>query len=158
MGVTETFGILLDWDPQVVSLLVEQSNLNLDGRPEAPQWFQLDQTGKTSTNMLITSIVDHMVEKMGSSTSNKSFGRVLIARHTWSQFGLVIGALRSIENDPYMQFIMKAAVRNAASANCYDDESMFLARLGFISDRTSPGHATSSKMELSQPDDIPLFD
>ena len=87
MGVTETFGILLDWDPQVVSLLVEQSNLNLDGRPEAPQWFQLNQTtGKTSTNMLITSIVDHMMEKMGSSTSNKSFGRVLIARHTWSQF------------------------------------------------------------------------
>lgn len=84
MGVTDTFGILLDWDPQVVSLLVEQSNLNLDGRPEAPQWFQLDQTVKTST--------------------------------------------------------------------------MFLARLGFISDRTSPGHATSSKMELSQPGDIPLFD
>lgn len=151
----QSCGLLMDWDPQVVSLFVEQMNLNLDGRSELPEWIRLNQSGKTSQNLLMTGIVDFIKER---GSSRKSFGCVFIAPTGLIRLTHVNQMLAVIERNAFMQVVMKATVRKAAEDNLHQDRPMYLARLGMMCYSENPGQGTLLNLHLTEDDDrINLF-
>lgn len=123
----ETIGIVFNWDPQVVSLLVEQVNLKPEGRPAVPEWLNIiGQSGLTNETLLMKGIVDFLLEYVAPS-SGKSFGCTFIGPVTLMQYGHICGKIVCIENDRSLQLAMKAVLQQSTTT-----KPMYLANLAII--------------------------
>ncbi len=122
----ETIGMLFNWDPQVVSLFVEQVNLKPEGRPTVPDWLNIvNQSELTNETLLMKGIVDFLVKDIAST--EKLFGCTFIGPITMIQYGNICRKIGCIENDRSMQLAMKAILQQNTATR-----PMYLASLAII--------------------------
>jgi len=99
-------GLLFKWDSEVVSMFVQQANIKLSksrvGKPEVP-YFWIPRGKKLTSELLMIGIIDYL-KKIGSG---KSYGTVLIAPNTMTQFFSSLQRLVFVQNDDFMQEIMQ---------------------------------------------------
>lgn len=153
----ETIGLLVDWNHEGVSIFVEHINAKLVTLSKAeilalPKWIihpMLDHFKKTDEAKLMSGIVAFLKE----AGSRESFGNVLIASLSLVQYTKVISAVCHIENDAFMQDVMKVA-RAAPKGNRRG--GLYLASLALISSKTKVYGQPIDKLKLSQ-NNIQLF-
>lgn len=80
-------GLLINWDPQIVSLFVQQINLLSkisfdEKKPEIPIWIKMNEEKMISDILLMISIVEYL----RSAGSNKSFGWSFVGPNTMVQY------------------------------------------------------------------------
>lgn len=120
----ETVPLMINWDPEVCTLFTKQVNsklLNEEQTLEVPSWITnaISQDGKVREGMFRTGIVEFLKEAGGT---RNSFGSVLILGITKVQFSKVISAATLIENDPFMQDVMRDVLRKIAEEAASNDE------------------------------------
>lgn len=105
-------GLLLKWNPNVVSRFSRQINAALQDpnrAAEIHEWISRNEHGLVVTKVgLMKSVVD-LMKNMGSKLS---FGWIFLAPNDINKFSNVLGGLNFIQNNPFMQATMKAV--NAA--------------------------------------------
>ncbi len=119
----QMLGLLINWNPRVVSLFVEQLKL----QSKSPTWMPDDYV-ITSEALLMTAITDYLK----SAGSNQSFGWSYIGPNTGVQSLKVFSAIAVIQLDSFMQEMMRAVHRAAPTG---DDDYKFLASLAVTSDK-----------------------
>ncbi len=134
----EMLGLLINWNPDVVSLFVHQVNLQFKSpikgkKLEIPDWFRTNDDITTSENLLMKSITYYLKE----AGSNQSFGWSYVGPNTGVQSIGVISTLYLIQSDYFMQEMMRAVQRAAPTG---DDDYKFLASLAIISDKDGIVH------------------
>jgi len=134
----ETYGIVFDWDPQVVSLFVEQVNMKPEGRPAFPEWLSniFSQSGLTNKILLMKGIANFLLKEVASS--EKLFGCTFIGPLTLVQYGQICGRTAVIESDCSMQHIMKAILLQNTT-----NRPMYLVSLAVMHSREADAGAKS---------------
>lgn len=134
----ETISLLIGWHENVCTLFAKQVNARLANKDQTlpvPPWITnaINKDGILEEDPLRYSILDYLKKAGGTQ---ESFGCVLISGTDLRQFIHVISAVCVIENNAFMQAVMRA-VREETAADAASKAGgrtgLYLASLAFIS-------------------------
>lgn len=157
-----TFLFLIDWRFDVLIPFAKQVNSKLrndEQRPEVPSWIKnaINRHGKVKEDTLRTGIAEFLKEAGGTKDSIDSG---LIMGITMVQFSKVISAVRLIENDPFMQNVMRGVLRKISASDGGSCADLCLAKLALLANNNKNDHMTSVEPIgplLLEKDNVHLF-
>lgn len=117
-NVDQEFPFVVDWSFEAPRMFAKEVNAKLRNKEqtqEVPSWITkaIDQKGKVNEDSLKSAIFEFLKE---AGDTDESIGLLLIQGITRVTLLQIIAALSLIENDPFMQDVMRAVLREHAAS------------------------------------------
>lgn len=130
----QTFPLMIDWGCHVPRMFAKQVNARLCNKEqmlEVPSWISnaTNQQGNVKEDSLKTSILEFLKDAGGTK---ESIGSGLILGITMVQLFKIMTALSAIENDPFMQDVMRAVLSKISASDGGGCADLCLANLALL--------------------------